>query len=100
MHAFKAANGEPIWSWRVSQRGLNTAALVVGDDVIVTHSEENVGRNEMGMVAAVPANSKGTLTDKDARWIVRGVQVGYASPVSDGERLYASTTAACCSRST
>jgi outer membrane protein assembly factor BamB len=88
MHAVKAANGEAIWSWRVSQRGLNTAALVVGDDVIVTHSEENVGSSEMGMVAAVPANSKGTLTDKDARWLVRGVQVGFASPVSDGERLY------------
>jgi outer membrane protein assembly factor BamB len=88
MHAVKAANGEPIWSWRVSQRGLNTAALVVGDDVIVTHSEENVGTSDMGMVAAVPASSKGTLTDEDARWLVRGVQVGFASPVSDGERLY------------
>lgn len=88
MHAIKAATGEPIWNWRVSQRGLNTAALVVGDDVIVTHSEENLGSNEMGMVAAVPANSKGTLTDKDARWIVRGLQAGYASPVSDGQRLY------------
>ncbi|HSC28904.1 MAG TPA: PQQ-binding-like beta-propeller repeat protein, partial [Vicinamibacterales bacterium] len=32
--------------------------------------------------------SRGTLTDKDARWIVRGVQAGYASPVSDGERIY------------
>ena len=40
------------------------------------------------MLAAVPAASKGTLTDKDARWIVRGVQAGYASPVSDGERIY------------
>ncbi|CAN5492833.1 PQQ-binding-like beta-propeller repeat protein [soil metagenome] len=88
MHAFKAATGEPIWNWKVSQRGLNTAALVVGDDVIVTHSEENVGSSTMGMVAAVPADSKGTLTDKDARWIVRGVQVGFASPVSDGQRLY------------
>ena len=36
--------------------------------------------SEMGMVAAVPATSKGTLTDKDARWIVRGVQAGYALP--------------------
>jgi outer membrane protein assembly factor BamB len=88
MHALKIATGEPIWNWKVSQRGLNTAALVVGADVIVTHSEENVGTSDMGMVAAVPAASKGTLTDKDARWIVRGVQAGYGSPVSDGERLY------------
>ena len=35
-------------------------------------------RSEMGMLAAVPAASKGTLTDKDARWLVRGVQAGYA----------------------
>jgi outer membrane protein assembly factor BamB len=88
MHAMKIATGEPLWNWKVSQRGLNTAALVVGTDVIVTHSEENHGTSEMGMVAAVPAASKGTLTDKDARWIVRDVQAGYASPVSDGERLY------------
>ena len=89
MHAIEIATGEPIWNWRVSQRGLNTAALVVGPDVIVSHSEENLGTSEMGMLAAVPAASQGTLTDKDARWIARGVQAGYASPVSDGERLYA-----------
>lgn len=88
MHALKVNTGESIWSWKVSQRGLNTAALLVGPDVIVTHSEENEGTSEMGMVAAVPAASKGKLTDKDARWVVRGVQAGYPSPVSDGERLY------------
>ena len=31
---------------------------------------------------------KATLTDKDARWLVRDVQAGYGSPVSDGERIY------------
>ena len=88
MHAIKIATGEPVWHWNVSKRGLNTAALMVGPDVIVTHSEENMDVNEMGMLAAVPAASKGTLTDKDARWIVRDVQAGYGSPVSDGERIY------------
>ena len=63
-------------------------ALMIGSDVIVTHSEENIASSEMGMIAAVPAASKGTLTDKDARWIVRDVQAGYGSPVSDGERIY------------
>jgi outer membrane protein assembly factor BamB len=88
MHAIKVNTGEPIWNWKVSQRGLNTAALVIGSDVIVTHSEENMGVSEMGMLAAVPAGSKGALTDKDARWLVRGIQAGYASPVSDGQRVY------------
>ena len=88
MHALKIATGEPVWHWDVSKRGLNTAALMIGSDVIVTHSEENLASSEMGMIAAVPAASKGTLTDKDARWIVRDVQAGYGSPVSDGERIY------------
>jgi outer membrane protein assembly factor BamB len=88
MHALKINTGEPLWNWPVSKRGLNTAALVIGDDVIVTHSEENLGTSEMGMVAAVSTKSKGVLADKDARWLTRGVQAGYASPVSDGERLY------------
>jgi outer membrane protein assembly factor BamB len=88
MHAIKVNTGEPIWNWKVSQRGLNTAALVIGSDVIVTHSEENMGVSEMGMLAAVPVASKGALTDKDARWLVRGVQAGYASPLTDGQRIY------------
>jgi outer membrane protein assembly factor BamB len=88
MHALKATTGQPIWNWRVSQRGLNTAALVIGSDVIVTHSEENVGSNEMGMLAAMPADKTGALADKDAKWLLRGVQAGYASPVTDGERIY------------
>jgi outer membrane protein assembly factor BamB len=88
MHAIKIATGEPVWHWNVSKRGLNTSALMVGPDVIVTHSEENMDVNAMGMIAAVPAASKGTLTDKDARWIVRDVQAGYGSPVSDGQRIY------------
>jgi outer membrane protein assembly factor BamB len=88
MLAIKIATGEPVWSWLVSKRGLNTAALMVGPDIIVTHSEENINSTQMGMVAAVPANSKGTLTDKDARWLIRDVEAGYASPVSDGQRLY------------
>jgi outer membrane protein assembly factor BamB len=88
MHALKISTGEKIWSWLVSKRGLNTAALVLGNDVIVSHSEENVASSEMGMLAAMPVDKKGDLTDKDARWITRGVQAGYASPVSDGQRIY------------
>ena len=88
MHALKVNTGEKIWSWPVSLRGLNTAALMSGPDVIISHSEENIGTTEMGMLAAMPADKKGTLTDRDARWLIRGVQAGYASPVTDGQRIY------------
>jgi outer membrane protein assembly factor BamB len=88
MLALKATTGERIWSWLVSKRGLNTAALMIGSDVIVSHSEENILTSEMGMLAAVPAGKTGVLADADARWLKRGVQAGYASPVSDGQRIY------------
>jgi len=88
MHAIKVNTGEPVWNWKVSQRGLNTAALVAGGNIVVTHSEENVGSSEMGMIASVAAGSKGTLTDQQANWLRRGVQVGYSSPVSDGSQIY------------
>jgi outer membrane protein assembly factor BamB len=88
MLAIKATTGERIWTWLVSKRGLNTAALMVGSDIIVSHSEENILTSEMGMLAAVPATKTGVLADPDARWLVRGVQAGYASPISDGQRIY------------
>jgi len=88
MLALKIATGERLWTWSVSKRGLNTAALMVGPDVVVTHSEENIDSSAMGMLALVPGNSKGTLTDKNAKWIVRDVEAGYGSPVSDGQRIY------------
>ncbi len=88
MLALKVNTGDRIWSWLVSKRGLNTAALMVGSDVIVSHSEENILTSEMGMLAAIPAGKTGVLADQDARWLVRGVQAGYASPVSDGQRIY------------
>jgi len=88
MLAMKINTGERLWTWLVSKRGLNTAALMVGADVIVSHSEENVLSNEMGMLAAMPANKTGVLADQDARWVLRGVQAGYASPISDGQRIY------------
>jgi outer membrane protein assembly factor BamB len=89
MHAIKIATGEPVWHWNVSKRGLNTSTFMVNGAIIVSHSEENIDTSAMGMLAAVPAASKGALTDKDARWIVRDVQIGYGSPVSDGQRIYA-----------
>ena len=89
MHALKIATGEPVWNWPVSKRGLNTAALMVGPDVIDLAQRREHGHERDGHAGrrARPA-SKGTLTDKDARWLVRGVQAGYASPVSDGQRIY------------
>jgi outer membrane protein assembly factor BamB len=100
MHAIKMGTGEPVWHWNVSKRGLNTSALMIGSDIIVTHSEENMDGNAMGMVAAVSAASKGTLTDKDARWLLRACRPDMDHRSRTSSASTSSTTAACCSPST
>jgi outer membrane protein assembly factor BamB len=86
VHAIKPQTGEPVWSYTVSKRGLNTGAVVHGKNAIVTHSEENLDSSEMGLMAAVDLASKGAI--KEPKWANRGFQGGFSTPVVDGDRIY------------
>lgn len=88
VHAIKAQTGEPVWKYEISKRGLNTGVVVHGNTAILTHSEENLASNEMGMMVAVDANAKGEIKPEQIKWQVYGWQGGFSSPVIDGERLY------------
>ncbi|HEV2800530.1 MAG TPA: PQQ-binding-like beta-propeller repeat protein [Pyrinomonadaceae bacterium] len=88
VHALKPQTGEPVWKYEISKRGLNTGAVVYKNLAIVTHSEENLESNEMGMIAALDATAKGALTKEQVKWSTVGWQGGFSSPVIDGERLY------------
>ncbi|HZG52761.1 MAG TPA: PQQ-binding-like beta-propeller repeat protein [Pyrinomonadaceae bacterium] len=88
VHALKPQTGEPVWKYEISKRGLNTGAVVYKNLAIVTHSEENLESNEMGMIAALDATAKGELKKEQIKWSKIGWQGGYSSPVIDGERLY------------
>jgi outer membrane protein assembly factor BamB len=87
-HAIKPQTGEPIWKYEISKRGLNTGVVVHGTTAILTHSEENLDSNEMGMMVAVDAGSKGEIKKDQTKWTVYGWQGGFSSPVIDGDRLY------------
>jgi outer membrane protein assembly factor BamB len=88
VHAIKPQTGEPIWKIEVSKRGLNTGVVVKGTTAIITHSEENLDSNEMGMMVAVDATAKGDLKKENIKWSNYGWQGGFSSPVIDGDRLY------------
>ncbi|HEX8149495.1 MAG TPA: PQQ-binding-like beta-propeller repeat protein [Pyrinomonadaceae bacterium] len=88
VHAVRPQTGEPVWKIEVSKRGLNTGVVVRGTDAIITHSEENLDSNEMGMMAALDASMKGELKMSQLKWKVYGWQGGFSSPVLDGDRLY------------
>jgi outer membrane protein assembly factor BamB len=88
VHAIQPQTGEPVWKIEVSKRGLNTGVVVRGTTAILSHSEENLESNEMGMMLAVDASAKGELKKEQIKWTVNGWQGGFSSPVLDGDRLY------------
>jgi outer membrane protein assembly factor BamB len=88
VHAIKPQTGEPVWKYEISKRGLNTGVVVHGTTAILTHSEENLDSNEMGMMVAVDAGSRGEIKKEQTKWTVYGWQGGFSSPVIDGDRLY------------
>jgi outer membrane protein assembly factor BamB len=88
VHAIKVWTGEPVWKYYMSKRGVNTGVALNGNLAIVTHSEENLDTNEMGLIAAVDARSKGDITKEQIKWSKVGFQGGFSSPLADGDRLY------------
>jgi outer membrane protein assembly factor BamB len=88
VYAIKPQTGEPVWKYEISKRGLNTGVVVHGNDAILTHSEENLDSNEMGMMVALDASQKGEIKMAQTKWHVSGWQGGFSSPVIDGDRLY------------
>jgi outer membrane protein assembly factor BamB len=82
-HAIKAATGEPVWKLDVSKRAINNSVVMVGGDVVATHSEENFDTNEMGLLTRFDAALKGEIKKEQAKWFRHGVQIGFPTPVAD-----------------
>jgi outer membrane protein assembly factor BamB len=87
VHALKVQTGEPVWKYEISKRGINTGAVLNGNTVYVSHSEENLDTSEMGLLAAVDARSKGAIGKSGIKWAIKGFQGGYSSPIIDGDRV-------------
>ena len=88
VNALKVSTGEPVWSYPVSKRGVNPGVVLKGTTAIISHQEENLDSSEMGLLAAVNAGAKGTIGKEQILWAERNFQLGPASPVIDGERIY------------
>ena len=84
--AIKPQTGEKVWSFTLSKRAINTGAVVKGNTVIVSHGDENLDSEELGMIAAIDGSQTGDI--KQTKWAVKGMQFGFSSPVIDGDRVY------------
>ncbi len=88
IHAIKLNTGEPVWKFFMSKRGVNTGVVVADGKVIVSHSEENLDTSEMGLLGAIDIGSKGEIKKDQLKWAMVGPQMGFSSPVIDGDRFY------------
>jgi outer membrane protein assembly factor BamB len=86
IHAIKPQTGEKVWSYVAAKRAINTGVVVKGGSVIISHGDENLDTNELGMIAAIDGSQTGEI--KTTKWAVKGDQFGFSSPVIDGNRVY------------
>ena len=87
-YGLEANTGRSIWQLELSKRAILTSAAYRGSTLYLSHSEENLDTSEMGMVGALDAAVEGKLTPDKLAWRTFGIQGGFASPITDGERLY------------
>ena len=86
IHAIKPQTGEKVWSFVAAKRAINTGVVVKGTSVIISHGDENLDTNELGMIAAIDGSQTGDI--KTTKWAKKGDQFGFSSPVIDGARVY------------
>src|SRR5687768_11332907 len=67
VHAIKVQTGEKVWSFIAAKRAINTGVVVSGNTVIVSHGDENLTGNQMGMVAAIDGSQTGDI--KTTKWV-------------------------------
>jgi outer membrane protein assembly factor BamB len=86
IHAIKPQTGEKVWSFVAAKRAINTGVAVKGNMVFVSHGDENLTGNELGLLAAIDGSQTGDI--KAPAWSHRGLEFLYSSPIVDGNRLY------------
>jgi outer membrane protein assembly factor BamB len=86
VHAIKPQTGEKVWSFAAAKRAINTGVAVKDNMVFVSHGDENLTGNELGLLAAIDGSQTGDI--KAAKWEIKGTELNYSSPIVDGTRLY------------
>lgn len=86
VHAIKPQTGERVWSFHAAKRAINTGVGVSGNAVFVSHGDENLEGNELGLLAAIDGSQTGDI--RTTKWAIKGIEFTYSPPVVDEARLY------------
>ena len=84
-HAINARTGQPIWSFNMSKRGLNSSPVVEDNLVFISHGEDNIDTVDFGRIQCIDATGTGDVTESKSVWRVDGIKAGYTGLlVKDG----------------
>ncbi|MBM3818397.1 MAG: hypothetical protein FJW14_05180 [Acidimicrobiia bacterium] len=86
IHAIKPQTGERVWSYVAAKRAINTGVVVKDNTVFISHGDENLTGNELGLLAAIDGSQSGDI--KTTKWAHQGLEMGFSPPLLDGTRLY------------
>ncbi len=89
VHAFQPETGKTIWTYNVSARGINTTPIIVGNQVICGHSEENLDTTKMGALFCLDGTKNGEITKTGEVWRKPEMFVGKSSPLVIDDVIYA-----------
>jgi outer membrane protein assembly factor BamB len=87
IYAVKAGTGEKVWGFHLSQRGINTSAVLDGNRVYFGHSEENVDGGPMGRLVAIDITGTGDVTKTHEVWRLN-LGIGFSTPALADGKLY------------
>ncbi len=96
---FQPRTGRPLWSYKMSRRGLSCSPSLSGDTIYMAQNEENLDNFSTGMVAAFSVKTDGAFKDqpivlgkKNDIWKLPGKMINKStqcSPLLFEDRLYA-----------
>lgn len=88
VYAINARTGKPVWSFKMSRRGLNTTPVFDGNLVYISHGEDNIDNAEFGRVQCIDATGTGDVTETHGVWRVDGIKAGYTALLAKEGVLY------------
>jgi outer membrane protein assembly factor BamB len=86
VHSIKPQTGQKLWSFVAAKRAINTGVVVKDSTVIISHGDENLDVNELGLIAAIDGSQSGDI--KTTKWALKGTEFSFSSPLIDGSRVY------------
>ncbi|MEM7386197.1 MAG: PQQ-binding-like beta-propeller repeat protein, partial [Verrucomicrobiota bacterium] len=94
MVAVNALNGKPLWRFRMSKGGVNSAPVIYKDTLISPHGKENLDTSEMGRMVQIklptsidPTAEQIVIEGKEEIWR-NPISAFSSSPVLHGNRVY------------